>query len=111
MIINPKATDTISGDELGVMTTFGHIEKFDPTNCISTYLEHVEILFAVNDIKDEKQVAVFLSVIGPNNYALLCDLLIPKKPHEKSLAALFETLLKYFKLNFVIIAECFHFHQ
>ena len=61
-------------------------------------------------IKDKKQVAVFLSVIGPNNYALLCDLLVPKKPHEKSLAALFETLLKYFKLNFVIIAECFHFH-
>ena len=64
----------------------------------------------MNGIKDEKQVAVFLSVIGPNNYALLCDLLVPKKPHEKSLAALFETLLKYFKLNFVIIAECFHFH-
>ena len=65
----------------------------------------------MNGIKDEKQVAVFLSVIGPNNYALLCDLLIPKKPYEKSLVALFETLLVHFKLNPVIIAECFRFHQ
>ena len=64
----------------------------------------------MNGIKDEKQVAVFLSVIGCNNYALLLDLLIPKKPHEKSLVALFETFPKDFMLNPVIIAECFRFY-
>ena len=65
----------------------------------------------MNGIKDEMQVLAFLSFIGPNNYALLCDLLVPKKPHEKSLVALFETLLKHFKLNPVIIAERFRFHR
>ena len=65
----------------------------------------------MNGIKDEKQVAVFLSFIGPKNYALLCDLLVPKKPHEKSLVALFEALLKYFMLSPVIIAECFRYYQ
>ena len=78
--------------------------------CISAYLAHIEILFAVNGIKDEKQVAVFLSVIGSNNYALLCELLVPKNPHEKLLVTLFETLLKHFKLNPVIVAERFCFH-
>ena len=31
MIINPKPMDTISGDELGIMATLGHVGKFDPT--------------------------------------------------------------------------------
>ena len=54
------------------------------------YLECVEFFFATNSIKDEKQVAVLLSVIGPKIYALLCDLLAPEKPQHKSVGVLFE---------------------
>ena len=75
------------------------------------YLEHVELFFAANGIKDEKKVAVFLSVIGPKNYALLRDLLAPDKPQQKSLAVLFETLRKHFEPKPVIIAERFRFHR
>ena len=94
------------------MATLGHIGKFDPADeSISAYLEHVELFFAANGIEDPKQVAVFLSVIGPKNYVLLRDFLAPVKPQEKSLAALFETLRKYFEPKPVIIAERFRFHR
>ena len=94
------------------MATLGHIGKFDSADeSISAYLERVELFFAANDIEDPKQVAVFLSVIGPKNYALLHDLLAPVKPQEKSLAALFETLRKHFEPKPVIIAERFRFHR
>ena len=92
------------------MATLGHIGKFDPADeSISAYLERVELFFAANGIEEPKQVAVFLSVIGPKNYALLRDLLAPVKPQEKSLAALFETLQKHFEPKPVIIAERFRF--
>ena len=111
-LFNPEPTDTISGDKLGFMATLGHIGKFDPADeSISAYLECIELFFAANGIEDPKQVAVFLSVIGPKNYALLRDLLAPVKPQEKSLAALFETLRKHFEPKPVIIAERFRFHR
>ena len=79
-LFNPEPLDTISGDELGFMATLGHIGKFDPADeSISAYLERVELSFAANSIEDPKQVAVFLSFIGPKNYALLRDLLAPVK--------------------------------
>ena len=94
------------------MATLGHIGKFDPTEeNISAYLERVELFFAANGIKDEKQVAVFLSVIGPKTHALLHDLLAPDKPQEKSLAVLWETLRKHFEPKPVIIAERFRFRR
>ena len=103
--------DTISGDELGIKATLGHIGKFDPAEEYICIFGVHRNFFAINGIKDENQVAVFLSFIGPNNYALLRDLLVPKKSHEKSLAALFETLPQYFKLNPVIFSERFRFHR
>ena len=94
------------------MATLGHIGKFDPADeSISAHLEHVELFFAANGIEDPKQVAAFLSVIGPKNYALLHVSLAPVKPQEKSLAALFETLRKHFELKPVIIAEHFRFYR
>ena len=104
--------DTISGDELEFMATLGHIGRFDPAEeSILVYLEHVELFFAANGITDKKQVAVYLSVIGPKIYALLRDLLAPEKPQDKSVVALCETLRKRYKLKPVIIAECFHFYR
>ena len=107
-----RTTDTVSGDKLGFMATLGHIGKFDPVEeSISVYLECVKLFFAANGIKDEKQVAVLLSVIGPKIYALLHDVLAPEKPQDKSEAALSETLWKCFEPKPVIIAERFHFHR
>lgn len=57
-------------------TNFGKIDEFHP-ECkhFSVYRERVELYFIANDIPEEKQVPVFLSVIGGKVYALLRDLL------------------------------------
>ena len=95
-----------------MMTALGHPGKFDPSEeRISVYLKCLELFFLANGIKDDKKVAVLLSVIGPKVYAWLCDLLAPGKPSEKSVAVLFETLRKHFEPKPVIIAERFCFHR
>ena len=76
--------DIISDDELGFMATLGHIGKFNSADeSISAYLERIELFFAANGIEDEKQMAVFLSVIGAKNYAysVICWHL---KSHKKN---------------------------
>jgi len=41
------------------------MEKFQPENeSISAYLERIEMYFSANAVEEDKQVAVFLSVIG-----------------------------------------------
>ena len=94
------------------MATLGHIGNFDPAEeSTSVDLERMELFFAANGMKDEKQVAILLSVIGPKIYALLRDLLAPEKPQDKSVATLSETLRKHFEPKPVIIAERFRFHR
>ena len=68
------------------MAYFGRIKEFSlEKETISMYLECVEILFQTNAIDDEKKVPVFLSTSGGNVYALLCSLLSPTKPQDKTL--------------------------
>ena len=56
---------------LSMMTTFGTPKEFERDNKkISAYLEHVELYFAANEIR-ERQVPIFLSVIGAKAYSLL----------------------------------------
>lgn len=53
------------------------------------YMERPEHVFVVNGITDgAKKRAVFLSVIGVNNYKLLSSLVTPLKPREKSYSEL-----------------------
>ena len=49
------------------------------------YLEQVELFYKANRVRDNSKVAVFLTVIGASNYALLQKLLAPEKPVNKSL--------------------------
>ena len=86
------------------MATLGHIGKFELIEeNILAYLEHVELFFTANGIKDEKKVTELLSVIGLKIYALLHDLLAPDKLQDKSVADLFEMLKKHYGLKPVII--------
>ena len=50
----------------------GKIEAFDETNDIwNAYIERVEQYFIDNDIKEDKQVAMILILIGNKTYGLL----------------------------------------
>ena len=54
------------------MATIGKLSKFQPEKeRISAYLERVQMFFEANDIAAEKQVAVLLTAIGVETYALL----------------------------------------
>ena len=71
------------------MSSFGKLEEFSPQKeTITNYLERIEIFFLANAVADEKEVPVFLSVVGGNIYALLRSLLAPAKPQDKSFDAL-----------------------
>ena len=78
---------------------------------MSAYLERVEIFFQANSIAENKQVGIFLSLIGAKTYGLLQDLVAPDKPNDKSLAELTKTLRTHFEPRPLIIAEWFYFNQ
>ena len=78
---------------------------------IEEYLERVQLYFEANGIKEEKQVAVLLTVIGSTTYALLSSLLAPAKPRDKTLQQLTDTLRQHFDPKPLVIAERFHFHK
>ena len=47
------------------MTSFGKIDDFNPeVEEFSAYLERIELYFVANVINEEKQVPVFLSLLG-----------------------------------------------
>lgn len=92
--------------------TIGSIAEFNSENeKIVAYLERVQLFFEANSIKDDKQVPVFLTVIGSTTYALLSNLVSPEKPKEKSFKQLAEVLRRHFDPKPLIIAERFHFHR
>ena len=68
------------------VATFGNLQEFSlgEEGGIVAYIERVELYFRANDITGEKQVPVFLSMVGRRMYSLLRDLLVPNKPDSKT---------------------------
>ena len=77
---------------------------------MSAYLERVDIFFQANGIAEEKQVGIFLSLLGAKIYSLLCDLVAPVKPKEKTLAQLTKILQTQFEPKPLKITEQFNFY-
>ena len=91
---------------------YGQFSQFDPDQeTMSAYLERVQIFFQADNIADEKQVGIFLSLIEAKSNGLLRDLLAPAKPMDKSLAELTKTLRTYYEPTPLIIAERFYFNE
>ena len=90
----------------------GKIEAFDETNddC-NAYVERIEQYFIANEIKDNKQVAVMLSLMGNKTYGLLSNLAAPAKPSSLSFKTIVETLQKHLSPRPLLIAEWFRFHK
>ena len=60
---------------------FRQLEAFDPeSDSVMAYLEWVDVFFAANDIGPDKQVSVFLTVVGSRNYTLIKSLTAPTLP-------------------------------
>lgn len=73
--------------------------------------EWFEHFAQANDVPAEKEVAVFLGVIGATTYGLLRSLLAPDKPGSKQYADLVKVLHDHFSPKPIIIAERFRFHK
>ena len=51
---------------------YGTLQEFRAeAEDISTYLERVDLFFVANETPGDKQVPIFLNVIGANTYCLL----------------------------------------
>ena len=69
------------------MPSFGRLNEFglERGEDWSQYIERMEHYFVANDINDaEKKKAILLSACGGATYKLMCDLLAPAKPGEKT---------------------------
>ena len=96
--------------------TFGQISKFQPElESIETYEQRVKMLLQANEVDTEKEVPIFLSIIGASNFALLTSLLTsllaPEQPSSKTLDKLLQTLRTHFTHKRVIIAEHYKFYN
>ena len=92
-----------------MVRTFGHIREFTAdVESIKAYLERVDMFFLANDIAEEKQVPVFLSVVRGKTHPLPCAL---AKLQEQPLADIQKQLKEHFNPTPLVIAECLYFHQ
>ena len=91
------------------MTTLGKIQEFCPEK--EKFLERVELFFAANDIPTEKQVPVFLSVVGGVTYGVLRNLIAPHNPNDTTFEEITTTLKAHFEPKTLVIVERFHFHR
>ena len=90
----------------------GHLSEFQPQReKVSGYLEHVSLYFEANDVAKDKQVAVLLTAIGGETYALLTSLLSPAKPCDKSYREITTVLKAHFEPKPIIIAKLFLFYR
>ena len=92
--------------------TYGQLSEFHPeSESITSYVKRARLFFRANDIVEEKQSAVFLSVIGGKTYALLRNLVAPNLPQDKTLADIIAALQNHFEPKPLVITQCFHFHR
>ena len=91
----------------------GSIEEFKPHSgsSIKAYLERVNIFFTVNDIPEDKQTALFLTLAGEATYSLLRSLCAPTLPSAKKYADLTVLLTTHLEPEPLVISERFHFHR
>ncbi len=91
---------------------YGHLAEFQPeTESLKAYVERAKIFFLANDIPEDKQATVFLSVIGGKTYSLLRNLLSPDLPQSQTLAQIIAALESHYEPKPIVIAERFHFHR
>lgn len=84
---------------------FGNVEPYKVgTDDWEQYEEQLQQYFIANNVEDWRKVAVFLTVIGSQAYALVSNLVAPAKPSTKSYNELVAALRKHLKPKSLVIA-------
>ena len=90
----------------------GTIGEFDSrVDNITAYLERLQLYFEANEVKDDRKVAVLLTVIGAQTYDTLRSILAPAAPREKMLDDLIDALKGHYNLKPLVIGQRFQFYQ
>ena len=89
----------------------GKIEEYHESENLENYIDRLKQYLEVNEIPEQKKVAVLLSVIGAKPYAVLKDILSPEAPNTKSFDELVTTLTNHFAPKPLVIAERYKFHS
>ena len=85
---------------------YGHVGPFDENiEKFADYVGRYEAFVTANAIEEEKQVHVFLAMVGPQTYQLLKNLCNPDNPNTKSYAALKGILQAHHEPAPIVIAE------
>ncbi|KAK7095401.1 hypothetical protein V1264_006813 [Littorina saxatilis] len=95
------------------MPSFGRLQEFglDGGEEWGQYMERMEHYFVANDIDDvDKRKAILLSARGGATYRLMCDLLAPAKPGDKTFAELKESVQNHLRPKPSEIVQRFKFH-
>ena len=88
------------------MPTIGPLREFnDKEEEWESYIERLEQYFIANNVEADKKVAVLISTVGANTYALMKDILAPTKPHTKTFAELTSVLKSHLSPEPITIAE------
>ena len=64
--------------------TIGSIGHYVESEEFETYVDRVELFFDANSINVGNKVSTFLSLVGPELYKLVQNLVYPKKPKDCS---------------------------
>ncbi|XP_035245407.1 uncharacterized protein LOC118211929 isoform X2 [Anguilla anguilla] len=110
---NTSKTFKVARGRLANMAVcFGQITAFVECNeQWATYIERFEHFVAANDIKDDKRVAVLLSVMGSDTYGLLRSIIAPRKPGEMEYGDIVATLQEHFAPKPLVVGERFRFNK
>jgi hypothetical protein len=92
---------------------FGNVGEFVPSQEEWTqYEDRISHFFTANGIEDDdKKRAVFLSMVGPSTYKLLCNLITLKKPGELLYDQLVQALRKHHNPTPSEIVQRFKFNS
>ena len=95
------------------MPVHGRVEAFDPTKEEwIMYVERLQHYFIANDITTEaKRRSTLLTVVGPEVYALVCNLVAPSKPGDKSYDDLVAVIKKHYSPTPSVIVQRFKFNS
>ncbi|CAH2083991.1 unnamed protein product [Euphydryas editha] len=90
----------------------GKIEPFDlNSKQWPAYIRRVKQFILLNEIKDDLQVPMLITVVGEATYSLMCDLCAPEHPEEKTFDDLVDLVTNHLEPQRSEIAERHVFRQ
>ena len=108
----PGENSAVSAAGVNATVPIGHVGPYvESSEDFTAYAERVALYFMANDIKGDRKVPAFLTLIGSQTYALLRSLLTPELPQDSSFEELVKVLKSHYNPTPSVIVERYKFHK